>query len=181
MSSYWDSNGNLVDGRQEVVTKVALPTDLQFHALTDASALPMKCIAKSINIANAVSIRDTTSKYYDLITSGALTEDEIRRYKNFKVSVSHSHDAAATIQVYTSIRAFHPTTASGSGLLYTESSNLVAANGRLLIQEKAGGVGASPTIKAVPALSGVHSNLIVAVTYTTAPTAGTLTVTIEMN
>lgn len=135
---------------------------------------------KLVTIANAVTITTTSLKTYNIITDGGMREEQIRQYKRFKVSFQNTHDQAATVFVYTAFRPLDLINTYTAGLLYTES-NILTASGRLLIQDKAGGTGAGATIKTVPALEGVHSNLIINVQFAIAPTTGSLTIMVEMD
>lgn len=134
-----------------------------------------------VTLANAVTITNTTEQRYNLITHGGMTEDQIRQYRKFKVSVINSHDQAGTITLNTAVRALGPTGLSSAGTLFTEAGVVVATTGRLILQDRAGGTGSSTQIKVVPSLEGVHSNLFVYVSFAVAPTTGSITIMVEMN
>lgn len=163
----------------EVFTKAS--DDSTFNAVTDVNGLPVKLVGqKLVTIANAVAILDTAQKFYNLITHGGMSEEQIRQYKRFKVSLNNTHDQAAAVSLYTASRSYSLTGATGGGLLYTEAAILTATTGRLTLQDKAGGTGASTSIKTIPALGGVHSNIIIGIQFATAPTTGSLTIMVEM-
>ena len=137
-----------------------------------------------VTLANAVAIIDTNNHDYKLTTDGLLTEEQIRKYSEFKVSIYSTHDQAATVTVGGSLVARGNDILASAGVLYTEANNLAAAtNGYLLLQSAALGTGAVSTqCKSVPGLKGVFSNLIIRVKFGVAPTAGgALTIIVEMN
>ena len=155
-------------------------TQLTGSNVPEASAIPTRPKQKLVTIANAVAITNTAPKYYNLITHGELTEDEVRQYKRFKISLINSHDQAATISVQTVNRALGPIQLAESQVIYRETNNLPASTGRLVLQEKAVGEGAANNFKSIPALADIHSNLIVGVAFTVAPTSGSITIVVEM-
>jgi len=133
----------------------------------------------SLTIVAAVAITDTSIHDYNLITHGLLTEDQIRRFGEFKISCYNTHNQAATVALYTANRSVGSTSVNSAGLLYAEATNL-ASSGSLVLQAGATATGAATTQKAVPALKGLHSNLIVRVTFGSAPASGALTIVVEM-
>ena len=61
-------------------------------------------------------------------------------------------------------------------ILYTESANLAATTGALVLTPYAGGTGAASTVKIVPALAGALNRFILSVTAGTTPASGTLSI-----
>ena len=61
-------------------------------------------------------------------------------------------------------------------LLYTESANLAATTGALVLTPYAGGTGAASTVKIVPALAGALNRFILSVTAASSPSSGTLSI-----
>jgi hypothetical protein len=159
--------------------KDAVNVELKGSTIPDTSRVPMKRPGKVVTLANAVAIVDTGNHDYSLTINGGLTEDEILSYSNFKVSIYSTHNQTGTATIYGLLKALG--VASSVSILYTEASNISATTGYLMAQEKAGGTGVGAAIKVVPALAGIHSNLIVRVAYGVAPASGALTIKVEMS
>lgn len=133
-----------------------------------------------LTLANAVAVSSTSAQLFNLITHGGLTEDQIRQYKEFKFVLINSLDQALNVTVYTVNKPLGITTFSSGSVIYKESSVLAANNGRLVLQANAGGTGSA--IKSVPALRGVHTNLIIEIqSPSAAPTSGSVTIGVEMH
>ena len=161
--------------------KAKVSAELIGSTLTDSNALSVKIQQDRKVIANAVAFTDTSPKTYDLITHGLLTEEQIRRIKYFKISINNTHDQPATIAVYTAFRNISTTVAATGGKIYAETGIVAATSGRLILQSAAVGTGADATFKTIPALRGVHSNIIIVVSFAIAPTTGSITMGVEMN
>ena len=136
-------------------------------------------LANYIMIANAVAITDTSLHTFDILTASGLTEDQIRQYKEFKISLFNSHNQGPTVSLRTSYKANAVYTSAAN--LYSETSSLPANGGKLLLAASTGGVGVSPSIKAIPSLKGLHSNLLVDITFSVAPISGSITIGVEMH
>lgn len=67
------------------------------------------------------------------------------------------------------------------GLLYTENNILPANPGHVITHPNTLATGAGTGQKSVPALRGVHSNIIVRMQFAVAPTSGSITVVVEMD
>lgn len=133
---------------------------------------------KYVVLANAVAITSTGLNAFNLIQQG-LAESEIRQYKEFKINIINSHDQSAEVEVWTPVRSLGLNATSGNALLYKKANAISANTGRLVLQSKAGGTGA--TIDVIPALKGLFSNIIVGVRFPTAPTSGSVTIGVEMH
>ena len=145
-----------------------------------SNPVPVVGLSNIVTIANAVVITDTAIHDFDIITHGGMTESQIRQYKNFKISINNTHNQVCTASLYTAVASIgSPTSANGAGTLYSEANNIVASSGKLVLASGVGGTGS--TLKVVPTLQGIHSNLIVRLTYAVAPTSGSITIKIEMN
>lgn len=140
-------------------------------------------LQKIVTIANAVAITGTTTYAYSLITHGGMTNDEIRQYKNFRITLNNTHDQAADVRLVAAHPAFSTTTYAYAGsMLYYEAGVLGATIGRMALQGAAGGTGAEGQIKVVPALiNAAFYNLYVVVAFGVAPTSGSLTIKVDMN
>lgn len=132
-----------------------------------------------ITIANAVAIVTTVPARYILQTISGLTSDELRQYKEWKISIYHTHNAAAEVRINTVNNAAGISSAASSGLIYLEANALASGSNDIILNATAGGTGVNAKYKTVPALKGIHSNLIIDITYPVAPTSGSLTIKIE--
>lgn len=138
---------------------------------------------QTVLLANGVAIRDTALNTYDLQTAGTLTAAQIMQYSRFKVSVYNTHDQSPTVQLYQSNTARqNPLAVSVGHLLYSEAGVVAATAGYLVLQpEPNTGLGSNTTVmRYVPALNGLFTNLHVWVQFATAPTAGTITIAVDM-
>lgn len=135
-----------------------------------------------VTIADAVAITDTAMHSFNLIDHGGLSEEEIRQFKNFKISIVNSHDQRARIDLFTAIKPLGVTTASSLTRIYQEANAVPANQGRFILQSSdIGEEGSVDTIKTVPALRNIHSNLIISISFSTAPTSGSTTIGVEMH
>lgn len=135
-----------------------------------------------VTIADAVAITDTAMHSFNLISHGGLSEEEIRQFKNFKISIVNSHDQRARIDLFTAIKPLGVTTASSLTRIYQEANAVPANPGRFILQSSdIGEEGSVDTIKTVPALRNIHSNLIISISFNTAPTSGSMTIGVEMH
>lgn len=171
LPQYWSDEQNdwVVSSEQN-----RLPVDAQ---LTGSSVKQ-----KYVTIADGVAITDTAMYSFNLISHGGLSEEEIRQFKNFKISIVNSHDQRARIDLFTSIKPLGVTTASSLTRIYQEANVVPANPGRFILQSSDIGEGGSvDTIKTVPALRNIHSNLIISISFNTAPTSGSITIGVEMH
>src|SRR5690606_16492491 len=79
-----------------------------------------------VTIADAVAITDTAMHLFNLISHGGLSEEEIRQFKNFKISIVNSHDQRARIELFTAIKPLGVTTASSLTKIYQEENAVPA-------------------------------------------------------
>lgn len=171
LPQFWDE-----DKQDWVVSSTAnrLPVDAQ---LTGSSVKQ-----EYVTIADAVAITDTAMHSFNLISHGGLSEEEIRQFKNFKISIVNSHDQRARIDLFTAIKPLGVTTASSLTRIYQEANAVPANPGRFILQSSdIGEEGSVDTIKTVPALRNIHSNLIISISFNTAPTSGSMTIGVEMH
>jgi len=146
----------------------------------DTQRIPTQKPGKVVTIANAIAITGTSNNDYNLITNGGMTEDDIRSYSQFKISIYSTHNQTADVSLIPLHKASNGYVVATMAL-YSENAILPANDGRLILQSKSGGVGVGANIKVIPALSGeIYSNLYIRVKFNTAPTSGTLTIVIEM-
>lgn len=137
---------------------------------------------KVVTLVNA-AVTNTDINLYSLIVNAAMTAIEIRRYRRFKISINNAQNQAAKVSIYTGHSATGLLLGYGEGgLLYYEDAPL-EANKRLLFMSAPNvGINASGYIKSIPALDDVHSNVLIAIQYIVAPTAGgTLKIDVEMH
>lgn len=154
--------------------------DTILNGTTPAAVKLTGSYQRYLTLANAVAVSSTSAQLFNLITHGGLTEDQIRQYKEFKFVLINSLDQALNVTVYTVNKPLGITTFSSGSVIYKESSVLAANNGRLVLQANAGGTGSA--IKSVPALRGVHTNLIIEIqSPSAAPTSGSVTIGVEMH
>jgi len=131
-----------------------------------------------VTIANSVAITTTGYKTFSLIDAG-LTQDEIRRYKNFKISVFDTHNQPATLEIYTTNLSLAPNGSPATGaLIYKSDQDITNGNNYLAYCSGQGGTGAS--IKVIPSLRDIHSNISVRLNFSVAPTSGSITIKVEM-
>lgn len=138
---------------------------------------------KYVTLANAAEVRSATAAYR-LTTHGGLTEEVIRKYRSFKISITSTLDKEITVNLYSIPRSSGTTDTKGM-IIYSEASAVKVGDqgGTVVISPKAGGVGAVDRWKVVPALEGVvHSNLSLYLVFVGgAPTSGSLTIGVEMH
>lgn len=176
----WDPTAN---GGQGAWVRVHGTNNAQHVTLTGSTAEigHTGAIERRVVLFNAVEIRDTGDHTRNLIQHAGLSESEIRRFREFRISFVHNHDAQARVRIYTPARAFNATSTVAGGLLFDVAGFIPSGNASRLIIASPGGQGAGPALGVVPALRGLHTNIIVQVTYESAPTAGSLTVHVEMH
>ena len=138
---------------------------------------------KYVTLVNAAEVRrDSVS--YNLITHGGLTEELIRKYRSFKISITSTLDREITVNLYSVPRSSGSIATKGM-IIYREESAVKVGDldGVIVISPKAGGVAAEKRWKVVPALEGVvHSNLSLYLVFVGgAPTSGSLTIGVEMH
>lgn len=138
---------------------------------------------KYVTLVNAAEVR-SASVPYNLITHGGLTEELIRKYRSFKISITSTLDKEITVSLYSMPRSSGSTATKGM-IIYREESAVKVGDldGVIVISPKAGGVGTTDRWKVVPALEGVvHSNLGLYLMFVGgAPTSGSLTIGVEMH
>ena len=132
---------------------------------------------KIVTLANAVAITDTEHKIYKL--TNHINQSQIRQCKEFKITCYNTHNQPATIILYTKHPLFNATT--NSGVIYFEQDNLPANDSTLRLQATAGGTGSAVSNKVVPALRGLHSDILVYVKFSVAPTTGAVSIFVEMH
>ena len=111
--------------------------------------------------------------------NGGLIATQIRQYKNFKISINGSLNQTATVIIYPAFTPVSDVYDSGFAKLYSEANVLTSGIGRLVFTSDAGGTGG--TLKSIPGLKCVHSNLIIGIQCSVAPTSGSVTIVVEMN
>ncbi len=138
---------------------------------------------KYVTLANAEEVRSANVSYR-LITHGGLTEELIRKYRSFKISITSTLDKEITVNLYSIPRSSGASSTEGM-IIYSEESAVKVGDlgGVVVISPKAGGVGAVDRWKVIPALEGVvHSNLSLYLVFVGgAPTSGSLTIGVEMH
>lgn len=164
----------------DITLKDATDPGKKLKVNSDGSVNTQLTGSRVVVIANAVAITDSTTKTYNLITQGLLTEAQIRQFSDFKITINNSHNQVASITVLSGFPALGLTNPVGAAVLYVESGILDATSGRLILQSAAGGTGATAQHKIIPALKGVHGNILVQALFNVAPTSGSLSITIEM-
>lgn len=193
---YTDVNGNLIAQYYDPSIDDFVPfaeqsavriLDKDGNPIGSDNGLPVQLTGSSVKqkyvtIADAVAITDTAMYSFNLISHGGLSEEEIRQFKNFKISIVNSHDQRARIDLFTAIKPLGVTTASSLTRIYQEANAVPANPGRFILQSSdIGEEGSVDTIKTVPALRNIHSNLIISISFNTAPTSGSMTIGIEMH
>ena len=193
---YTDVNGNLIAQYYDPSIDDFVPfaeqsavriLDKDGNPISSDNGLPVQLTGSSVKqkyvtIADAVAITDTAMHSFNLIDHGGLSEEEIRQFKNFKISIVNSHDQRARIDLFTAIKPLGVTTASSLTRIYQEANAVPADPGRFILQSSdIGEEGSVDTIKTVPALRNIHSNLIISISFSTAPTSGSMTIGVEMH
>lgn len=138
---------------------------------------------KYVTLVNAAEVRSANISY-NLITHGGLTEELIRKYRSFKISITSTLDKEITVNLYSVPRSSGSIATKGM-IIYSEVGAVKVGDpdGIVVISPKAGGAGATDRWKVVPALEGVvHSNLNLYLVFIGgAPTSGSLTIGVEMH
>lgn len=128
---------------------------------------------QTFTIVNALAITDTNMVMPQLSSSTGLTKDEIRQIKRIGITVYNSHDATGTFAIYRKNLAGN--NFSGSDRIHVGSTDFTSATDYLFYLPDASGSG-----KQVNGLKSIFSDLAFYVKHDTAPTKGSLTITVEL-
>lgn len=131
-------------------------------------------------LADGAEVRTTSPQVYTFRTVTSLAPDEVRRYRDWHITIASTHDQAFAVQIYIASLALStsPVT-NGGNVVYNESAVLSATNGLLSFSPYAGGTGANAKQKAVAALRGCFSNFSIRLVAAGTPTSGELTIHVE--
>ena len=133
---------------------------------------------KIVTLANAVEVRSATYPLNRYLESDShMTSEEIREYRNFRISIYSTHDQVGLVRICGYHEAFGECTVLCE--LFRESAALPATNARVMFAPQAPGNNSSNYFT-IPALSGMWSDILVQIEYPVAPTTGSITIVVEM-
>lgn len=178
--SGYSSGSITVKARGTPLTAPSKAVQLTGSSIQDSQAVPIKKVNKLVTLANAVAIDDTKSYLYNLVAAGIPTE-EVRRYRFFRITFYNTLNQPLNVWVSPVVPARNIDYAAPATAIYNASNAVAADGGLLVLQGGSGGSGSGNAIAVIPALINcVYSNIFISISCSTAPTTGSVSITVEM-